>query len=59
MKNSVVFGSIVKSPTFKQGQKVTQDDIIAAMDRIYDKRFPVVPNAKKDSKTSSPKRKKN
>lgn len=56
MKNSVVFGSVVKSPTFKQGQKVTQDDIIAAMDRIYDKRFPVIPNARKDTKnTSSPK----
>ena len=59
MKNSLVFGSVVRSPTFKQGQKVTQDDIIAAIDRVYDKRFPVVPNARKDTKnTALPKSKK-
>lgn len=58
MKNDLVFGSVVKGPNFKQGQKVTQDDIIAAIDRLYDKRFPVVPNAKKDNTKSSNSKKK-
>lgn len=59
MKNSTVFGSVVKGPNFKQGQKVTQDDIIAAIDRLYDKRFPVIPNARKsDQKVASKGKKK-
>jgi len=58
MKNSTIFGSVVKGPNFKQGQKVTQDDIIAAIDRLYDKRFPVIPNARKDSAKPAPKGKK-
>ena len=48
MKNTTVLSSLVKDPNFKQGQKVGQDELIAAIDRIYDKKYPVVPNAKKD-----------
>lgn len=58
MKNSTIFGSVVKGPSFKQGQKVTQDDIIAAIDRLYDKRFPVVPNARKDDQKAGSSKKK-
>lgn len=57
MKNSVIFGSVVKDPNFKQGKKVEQDDFIAAINRIYDKRYPIVPNAKKDIKTSKGRKK--
>lgn len=58
MKNSTIFGSVVKGPNFKQGQKVTQDDIIAAIDRLYDKRFPVILNARKSDQKGTSKGKK-
>jgi len=47
VRKSDIYGEVVKSPTFKQGQKVGIDDLIAAIDRTYDKRYPVVPGAKK------------
>lgn len=47
MRKTDIYGEVVKSPTFKQGQKVGFDDLLAAIDRVYDKRYPVVPNAKK------------
>lgn len=51
MRNTVVYGEVVKDPTFKQGQKVGQEQLIAAIDRVYDKQFPVVPNARKGDRT--------
>jgi len=47
MKNSTIYGSVIKAPNFKQGQKVGPEELIAAIDRLYDKRYPVVPNARK------------
>ena len=58
MKNTTVLGSLVKDPNFKQGKTVGQDDLIAAIDRIYDKKYPVVPNAKKDQTGSANRKKK-
>lgn len=58
MKNTTVLSSLVKDPNFKQGQKVGQDELIAAIDRIYDKKYPVVPNAKKDQTKSVNRKKK-
>lgn len=51
IKKSDVYGEVVKSPNFKPGQKVTMDDMISAVDRLYDKRFPVVPDVQKKTTT--------
>lgn len=59
MKNTTVYGEVVRDPAFKQGQKVGQEQLIAAIDRVFDKRFPVVPNARKSERITSTKRKKN
>lgn len=56
MKNIDVFGSLVKDPAFKTGKKVSTNDLIAAIDRIYDKRYPVVPNARKSNKVDNKKK---
>lgn len=46
MQKSNIFGEVVRDPNFRQGQKVNADQMIDAIDRLYDKRYPVVPNAK-------------
>lgn len=58
MRNSTIYGSVIKDPNFKQGKKVGPDDLIAAIDRIYDKRYPVVPDVKKGEQQPKGKKKK-
>lgn len=53
LKNTILYGSVVKDPNFKQGKKIGHDELIAAIDRIYDKRYPVIPNARKDSQNTT------
>ena len=36
----------MKDQTFKQGKKITHDEMITAIDRLYDKRYTIIPNAK-------------
>lgn len=58
MRNSTIYGAVIKDPNFKQGQKVGTAELIAAIDRVYDKRYPVVPNAKKGEQQIKGKKKK-
>ena len=58
MRTSTIYGSVVQDPNFKQGQKVGTDELIAAIDRVYDKRYPVVPDAKKGAQKPKGKKKK-
>ena len=45
-QKSSVFGEIIKDASFKQGKKVGYEDMVAALDRMYDKKYPVIPNAR-------------
>lgn len=47
MGKANVFNEMTKSPSYKKGKPVTREQYVEAVDRIFDKKFPVIPNARK------------
>jgi len=50
-----ILNSITKTSTYKKGKPVTQEQYIEAVDNLFNKKFPIIPDTRKGKTTGKKK----